>query len=422
MAMQVIKDAGGAPIKAWVGTKTESVDGYELCLGNGQPIQFPDIEDSALTQLKNLSRLPFWHKNGIAVMPDVHMGVGASIGTVLASGSAVIPSAVGVDIGCGMVAIRLSLKAKDLPDSLAPIRGQIERDVPNGRSEHKDVKHAMAAPSSIFARMPLPPLAVIKGLGLDGEGFDKYLRQLGTLGGGNHFIELCIDENDDVWVMLHSGSRGIGNQIGRYFINEAMELCERWHVDLPHRDLAFLPKGDPVFDQYIEAVEWAQKYAFENRKLMLELVLAGLRRHLPPFEVTEEAINCHHNYISMENHFRENVWVTRKGAVRAREGELGIIPGSMGQKSYIVRGKGNHESYCSCSHGAGRAMSRTEATKRFTVKDLQDQTAGVECRKDTAVVDEIPSAYKDLDVVMANQADLVEVVHTLKACLCVKGA
>jgi tRNA-splicing ligase RtcB len=428
--MQVIKEDGAAPIKAWVGSKTfdpsSGTLSQALLTRNGPGgNQIPDIEDSALDQLQNVARLPFIHKNGIAVMPDVHWGNGASVGSVIAGVDAVIPSAVGVDIGCGMVAIRLSLKASDLPVSLAHIRGQIERDVPTGFSEHNDIAKVE---TEHRRRMPVMPDLMHLGLGRmsknqdTAELFRKALKQLGSLGGGNHFIELCIDENQDVWVMLHSGSRGIGNKIGSYYIDRAKELCARWHVELPHGDLAYLPKGDPVFDEYIEAVQWAQQYAFANRALMLDLVLVGLRRHLPEFTVTDEAINCHHNYIAQENHFGQNLWVTRKGAVRARQDDLGIIPGSMGQRSYIVRGKGNAESYCSCSHGAGRAMSRTEAKKRFSLQDLADQTKGVECRKDAAVIDEIPGSYKSLDVVMANQVDLVDVVHQLQAVLCVKGA
>jgi tRNA-splicing ligase RtcB len=412
--MQVIKEDGAkVPIKAWVGTKAVD-DGHPRSIS---VVDGPDIEDSALVQLKNLARLPFWHKNGIAVMPDVHWGNGASVGSVLASRSAVIPSAVGVDIGCGMVAIRLSLTANDLPDSLAPIRGQIERDIPNGHHSHREEKarEMYQRGATVMDDIPMCVDELI-------PNYYNVSGQLGTLGGGNHFIELCLDEQDRVWVMLHSGSRGIGNKIGKTFIDKAKELCARWHVDLPDGELAFLPKGDVLFDEYVEAVDWAQRYAFKNRELMLEAVLAGLRRYLPEFTITDEAINCHHNYISQENHFGENLWVTRKGAVSAREGQLGIIPGSMGQKSYIVRGKGNEQSYCSCSHGAGRNYSRTAARKKFSLQDLVEQTKGVECRKDDAVLDEIPGAYKPLDMVMANQADLVEVVHTLRAVLCVKGA
>lgn len=250
----------------------------------------------------------------------------------------------------------------------------------------------------------------------------KIANQLGTLGSGNHFIELCVDENQDVWIMLHSGSRGIGNMIGTYFIEKAKRRMEQYFITLPDGDLAYLPEATDEFNDYVEAVNWAQNYALENRRLMMETVIAALRRHIPKeFVITQEAINCHHNYVEKENHFGKNLWVTRKGAIRARIGDLGIIPGSMGQRSYIVRGKGNPHSYCSCSHGAGRAMSRTVAKKRFTIADLEAQTQGVECRKDADVLDEIPSAYKSIDTVMANQTDLIEVIHELKAILCVKG-
>ena len=410
--MQVIKEENSAPIKAWVG-QTTNWTGEDLS-GKYGAYYTPDIEDAALTQLKNVARLPFIARNGVAVMPDVHYGVGATVGSVIASTSAVIPAAVGVDIGCGMVAVRTTLCANDLPDSLLALRQQIERDVPVGFAMHKD--------GSLMGgwKLNAPEVVVDNCMTRTGD-LETAVKQLGTLGGGNHFIEVCLDEHDAVWIMLHSGSRGIGNKIGRYFIDRAKELCARWHVDLPHDDLAYLPAGDPVFDQYITAVEWAQQYAFANRKMMLELVIAAMRRLLPTFELTEEAINCHHNYISRENHFNENLWVTRKGAVRARKDDLGIIPGSMGQRSYIVRGKGNPESYCSCSHGAGRAMSRTAARKQFTVDDLVAQTQGVECRKDDGVLDELPGGYKDIDIVMTHQTDLVEVVHTLKQVLCVKG-
>jgi tRNA-splicing ligase RtcB len=251
--------------------------------------------------------------------------------------------------------------------------------------------------------------------------FSKWANQMGTLGGGNHFIEVCLDETDQVWVMLHSGSRGIGNAIASYFIELARKDMERWMIQLPDRDLAYFPEGSEHFADYVEAVHWAQEYAMQNRVSMLELVLAALQRHLPPFEVTTEAVNCHHNYVAQEHHFGENVWVTRKGAIRAREGELGIVPGSMGARSFIVRGKGNADSFCSSAHGAGRKMSRTAAQKQFTESDLVQQTAGVICRKDKGVIDEIPGAYKDIDEVMANQSDLTEILHTLKQVVCVKG-
>jgi len=322
---------------------------------------------------------------------------------------------------CGMNAIRLSLKASDLPDSLLEVRNQIERDVPVGFNQHKDDakvaghwKGGTALQERlIFLQQKYPEIKVRA---------QTTLQQLGTLGGGNHFIELCLDENQDVWVMLHSGSRGTGNTIGRYFIDRAKEECARWHIRLPDNDLAYLPEGTDLFKGYVEAVSWAQDYALANRATMMSLTLAALRRRIDkPFEVTKEAINCHHNYVEKENHFGRNVYVTRKGAIRAREGDLGIIPGSMGQRSFIVRGKGNLDSYCSCSHGAGRRMSRNEAKKTFSLSDLVAQTQGVECRKDEGVIDEAPGAYKDIDDVMANQTDLVEVLHTLKQVVCIKG-
>lgn len=420
--MQIIKEPGMKPIKAWVGSKT-AVDSYidhELDAEVFTHVEVPDIEDAALKQAKNLARLPFIAGEGVALMPDVHMGIGASVGTVIATERALIPSAVGVDIGCGMNAVRLSLKASDLPESLLEIRHQIERDIPLGAGgAHKNAGRELADKLGVG----LPILATINMLKDPSVDFiGKAVSQLGTLGSGNHFIELCVDENDDVWVMLHSGSRGVGNMLGQAYIEKAKELCEQWHVQLPDNNLAYLPEASLECQNYIKAVGWAQNYAFKNREVMMETVLAALKRRIPKeFKITQEAINCHHNYVEKEHHFGRNMWITRKGAIRAREGDLGIIPGSMGQRSYIVRGKGNPESYCSCSHGAGRAMSRTEAKKRFSLADLAAQTEGVECRKDDAVLDEIPGAYKRLDVVMDNQRDLIEVVHTLKAVLCVKG-
>lgn len=395
--MNVLKEEGSRPIKIWT----------------------TDVEAQALTQLKNLARLPFIHANGVAAMPDVHAGKGSTVGTVIATDKAIIPAAIGVDIGCGMNAIRLSLKASDLPDNLKDIRSQIERDVPTGFGQHGENNYSFdfRGLTSLLVKSP--------GIGKNDltRAVDKASRQLGSLGAGNHFIELCIDENQDVWVMLHSGSRGIGNMIGTYFIEKAKRRMEQYFISLPDGDLAYLPEDTDDFNDYVEAVQWAQNYALGNRKVMMETVVAALRRHIKvEFTITQEAINCHHNYVEKENHFGRNLWVTRKGAIRAREGDLGIIPGSMGQKSFIVRGKGNLESYCSCSHGAGRKMSRTQARKTFTVDDLKAQTEGVECRKDSAVLDEIPASYKDIDEVMANQQDLVEVLHVLKQCLCIKGA
>ncbi|MEA3638408.1 MAG: RtcB family protein [Lamprobacter sp.] len=379
-----------------------------------------ELDPRSRQQLVNLSKLPFIHHH-VAAMPDVHAGIGATIGSVIATDRAIIPAAVGVDIGCGMAAARTSLTADQLDEKvLKTIFDQISRDVPVGRNQHKD-ERALTEAAQPFAA----PLAILtekhpqllKSVGR----FSNWVNQLGTLGGGNHFIEVCLDESNRVWVMLHSGSRGIGNAMGTYFIELARRDMERWMIQLPDRDLAYLPEGTEHFDDYVAAVSWAQAYARENRDQMMQLVLAALARHLPAFSVTEEAVNCHHNYVEREHHLGANVWVTRKGAIRAREGDLGIIPGSMGARSYIVRGKGNPESFHSCAHGAGRRMSRTAAEKQFTPADLAEQTQGVVCRKDKGVLDEIPGAYKDIDAVMANQTDLVEVVHTLKQVVCVKG-
>jgi tRNA-splicing ligase RtcB (3'-phosphate/5'-hydroxy nucleic acid ligase) len=382
----------------------------------------PELEPSARQQLENVARLPIVHGH-IAAMPDVHAGIGATVGSVIPTKGAIVPAAVGVDIGCGMNAVRLSLKAGDLPASLGRIRSAIESAVPVGFETHGGRRDAVREKSAKALEPGLTRIVAAnpKLASMQKDFQEAWVRQLGTLGGGNHFIELCLDEAQDVWVMLHSGSRGIGNVIGRYFIERARREMERQEVHLPHRDLAWLAEGSAVFEQYVEAVRWAQDYAIENRREMMRAVLAAIEPHLPPFRIAGEAINCHHNYVARERHFGENVYVTRKGAIRAGEGEMGIIPGSMGARSFIVRGKGNPDSLCSCAHGAGRLMSRSEARKRFTAADVQRQTTGVECRKDSGVVDEIPGAYKPIDEVMANQTDLVEVVHTLRQVLCVKG-
>lgn len=379
-----------------------------------------EIEDRAQQQLNNIATLPFVHHH-VAAMPDVHCGIGATIGSVIACHKAIIPAAVGVDIGCGMIACRLSLTANDLDEKLLKkIFDQISRDVPVGRGQHTQERaladRALTFEPQLMAMTEKHP-KLLKAFGK----FSNWICQMGSLGGGNHFIELCLDEEQRLWIMLHSGSRGIGNALGDYFIDLARKDMERWFIHLPDRDLAYFPEGSEHFNDYIEAVDWAQRYAFENRQAMLDLIIAALRRHLPPFEITREAVNCHHNYVAHEHHYDANVWVTRKGAIRAREGDLGIIPGSMGAKSYIVRGKGNSESFHSCAHGAGRKMSRTAAEKQFTTTDLAQQTEGIVCRKDKGVLDEIPGAYKDIDTVMANQEDLVEVLHTLKQVLCIKG-
>ncbi len=379
-----------------------------------------DVDEKSKEQLRNIASLPFVHHH-VAAMPDVHLGIGATIGSVIATHKAIIPAAVGVDIGCGMVAARLSITANDLDEkSLKKVFDQISRDVPVGRGQHADDRVLIEAVrpfepglKSLTHRHP----QLLKAFGK----FSKWANQMGTLGGGNHFIEVCLDESHQVWVMLHSGSRGIGNAMADYFIKLARQDMEKWMIHLPDRDLAYFPEGSEHFDDYVEAVHWAQDYAMQNRQSMLDLVLGALHRHLPPFRVTFEVVNCHHNYVAQEHHYRANVWVTRKGAIRARQGDLGIVPGSMGARSYIVRGKGNPESFCSSAHGAGRRMSRTAAEQQFTEHDLIRQTEGVICRKDKGVIDEIPGAYKDIDVVMENQSDLTEIVHTLKQLVCVKG-
>ena len=379
-----------------------------------------DVEAGARQQLVNLSQLPIIHHH-VAAMPDVHAGIGSTVGAVIATHRAIIPAAVGVDIGCGMIAMRASLTGNDLDEQrLKRVFDQISRDVPVGREQHKEAR-ALTDAAKPFGRELRRILDKHPQLEKRFPRTQNWVFQMGTLGGGNHFIELCLDEANHVWVMLHSGSRGIGNAIGTYFIELARRDAERQQIALPDRDLAYFREGAEHFDDYVEAVGWAQRYAAANRRAMADLVLAAMRRHLPAFEVTTEAVNCHHNYVERERHYGADVWVTRKGAIRARQGDLGIIPGSMGARSYIVRGKGSEESFQSCVHGAGRRMSRTQARKTFTPRDLVEQTEGVVCRKDRGVVDEIPGAYKPIDEVMANQSDLVEVVHTLKQVVCVKG-
>jgi tRNA-splicing ligase RtcB len=415
--MVQIFQEGGAPIKAWT---------------DGVP-----VEDSARAQLINVSKLPFIHSH-IAAMPDVHWGMGATVGSVIPTKGAIIPAAVGVDIGCGMVAARTSLMANDLPDNLAGIRSAIEKAVPHGRTNHGGAGDRGAwhnVPDAVATTMLGEGQGTSEGGGLQSrldaitvkhpkleKAAGRAPRHLGTLGTGNHFVEVCLDEDGAVWVMLHSGSRGIGNQIGQYFIERAKEHMRRWFISVPDQDLAYLAEGTQDFDDYVEAVGWAQDFARENRVTMMAAAMRALEQALGrPFEWGSVAVNCHHNYVTKEQHFGANVWITRKGAVRAREGDLGIIPGSMGARSYIVKGKGNADSFHTCSHGAGRAMSRGEAKRRFTVDDHVRATAGVECRKDEGVIDETPMAYKDIDAVMAAQADLVEVVHTLRQVVCVKG-
>ena len=402
MGIQIEMNKGRVPVKIWT----------------------RDIEATALQQLLNIAQLPIVYGH-IAAMPDVHAGIGATVGSVIPTRQAIIPAAVGVDIGCGMNAVRTTLKASQLPDQLRDIRRAIEAAVPVGFNQHPASKmrgSALQRTAQALEDRLTPIVGKHPSLQKMQRRFSEtWICQLGTLGGGNHFIELCLDEEQFLWVMLHSGSRGIGNVMGRYFIAAAQKDMRRHKVQLPDRDLAYFSEGSDLFDDYVEAVDWAQDYALMNRSQMLQAVLGVLRLHLPAFSLQDEAINCHHNYVAQETHFGEKLFVTRKGAISARDGELGIIPGSMGAKSYIVRGLGNAQSLCSCSHGAGRRMSRTAAKRQFNRFDLAQQTEGVECRKDGGVVDEIPAAYKDIDQVMANQRDLVEVLHTLKQVVCVKG-
>ena len=401
-----IEHQGQVPIKAWT---------------KGVP-----FEDAAIAQLNNIAQMSLVHSH-IAVMPDVHMGKGATIGSVIPSVDAVIPAAVGVDIGCGMVATKTTLTASQLPDNLAAIRHAFEAAVPHGRTGRGRGARDRGAWHNI------PDVVAGEWQKLE-KRFEKicvkhpaiknsnHVNHLGTMGTGNHFLELCLDENNAVWIMLHSGSRGVGNRIGTYFIELAKKEMERHQINLPDMDLAYLKEGSEYFDDYVEAVEWAQDFAAKNREIMMFNAIKALKKQIPiAFETAELAVNCHHNYISREHHFGKDCFVTRKGAVRAQKGEMGIIPGSMGARSFIVRGLGNPDSFNSCSHGAGRVMSRTKAKKVFNIQDQIAATQGVECRKDAAVIDEIPHAYKDIEKVMAAQQDLVEVVHTLKQIVCVKG-
>lgn len=409
--MQVFEGAQGGLIKAWV---------------DGVP-----VEDQARQQLDNIASMPFIHKH-VAIMPDVHWGKGATIGSVIPTKGAIIPAAVGVDIGCGMMAHRTSLTASDLPDNLSGLRTAIEEAIPHGRTDNggrndRGAWGELPTESNWLFTGGVPSLhsglqkIVDKHPKIE-RAADRAVHHIGTLGTGNHFVEVCLDKQDRVWIMLHSGSRGIGNRIGSYFIELAKQDMRRWFVNLPDADLAYLPEGTEHFADYMEAVGWAQRFARTNREVMMRAAMGALAKAVPkPFAVDEEAVNCHHNYVSHERHFGADVLVTRKGAVSAKEGELGIIPGSMGARSFIVRGKGNRESFCSCSHGAGRAMSRNEARKRFTLEDHIAATVGVECRKDEDVIDETPAAYKSIDAVMAAQVDLVEVVYELRQVVCVKG-
>lgn len=404
-AYNIIQDTKGVPIKMWT---------------KGVP-----VDEKSKDQLLKTAQMPFIYK-WMAVMPDVHVGIGATIGSVIPTKGAIIPAAMGVDIGCGMMAARTSLTASDLPDNLHALRTELERLIPHGmtkgrgRRDRGSWENAPERVDQVWAELVTDfEYICAKHPRLKNT---NNRTQLGTLGTGNHFVEICLDEHQQVWIMLHSGSRGVGNAIGNHFIELARKDMQKHFINLPDKDLAYLVEGTEHFDDYWFAVGWAQRFAMKNRELMMEAAVQALRIIInKPFNAKVEAVNCHHNYVDKEEHFGQEVLVTRKGAVRARLGEYGIIPGSMGAKSFIVKGKGNQESFCSCSHGAGRVHSRTAAKKLFTVQDQIEQTQGVECRKDEAVIDEIPSAYKPIEDVMKAQSDLVEVVYTLNQVVCVKG-
>ncbi|WPC04431.1 RtcB family protein [Pseudomonas benzenivorans] len=400
---EVLQIAPGKPIKLWT---------------QGVP-----VEREARQQLLKTAQMPFIFKH-LAVMPDVHLGKGSTIGSVIPTLGAIIPAAVGVDIGCGMIAVRTSLEAGDLPDNLHGLRRAIEQAVPHGKTFGRHDQGAWDEVPHIADQAWRALAGRFKAITDKHPRLEKSnnRQHLGTLGGGNHFIEVCLDEADRVWFMLHSGSRGVGNAIGRLFIELAQADMRQHLADLPDRDLAYFAEGSRHFADYVEAVGWAQDYARQNRALMMQAVIGAARRVIgKPFAAELEAVDCHHNYVQKEHHFGQEVLVTRKGALSAQKGELGIIPGSMGAKSFIVRGLGNPEAFCSCSHGAGRSMSRTQAKKQFKLTDQVRATAHVECRKDKDVIDEIPMAYKDIDAVMAAQRELVEVVHSLRQVVCVKG-
>lgn len=373
-----------------------------------------EVESGALDQLKNTASLPFIFKH-VAVMPDVHYGIGATVGSVVATKGAVVPACVGVDIGCGMMAALMPFKAKRLPDNLQALFDSISKAVPVGQDMHQSPTYHVQSLVEGYAWLP----KVLR----DNE--ERVTRQLGTLGGGNHFIEVCVDLDENVWVMLHSGSRGIGNKIGNYYIDRAKDVMKQYMIKLEDPNLAYLAEGTELFNDYWRDLQWAQAYAMKNREVMMALVMRSISEVIFGDATTvvtpELTVNCHHNYAERENHYGENVIVTRKGAVRARVGDMGIIPGSMGTRSYIVEGLGNSESFCSCSHGAGRVMSRSKAKQAFTLADVEEQTKGVVCRKDAGIIDELPGAYKSIDAVMENQKDLVKIVATLKQVLCVKG-
>ncbi len=390
---------GNVPIKIWVNDISE-------------------VEGDAITQLKNISSLPWVFKH-VAVMPDVHLGKGATVGSVIAMKDAVSPAAVGVDIGCGMAAIKTNLNASRLPDSLKQLRSDLESKIPVGFKDHRDpvvIKLLNHGQNKKFSDQVLKSFENITPQFVSMKS--KMMSQCGTLGGGNHYIELCLDQNNTVWMMLHSGSRNIGKSLAEYHMAKAKKLIHNQHI--PDRDLAAFLSGTIEMEEYRRDLLWAQNYAFLNRLTMLEIYYTVLKKHFPDVQRLDQIL-CHHNYVSEEVHFGENLIITRKGAISAKQGEKGIIPGSMGTKSYIVEGLGNPESFHSASHGAGRRMSRTQAKKEFTIKDLELQTKGIECRKDSGVLDEIPKAYKKIEQVMENQKDLVAILYELKQVLNIKG-
>src|SRR5215470_18059174 len=405
--MKVIKtDQMSVPLKAWV--------------------PYCGTDEQTIEQMRKVCSLPFIF-NHAALMPDGHLGKGSAIGAVVPTKGAIIPAVTGVDLGCGMMAVQTTLNANHLPDNLRNIRRAIEKAVPHGRTDNGGKRDKGAwgdiprRQTGVWRQLEIGYKAIIEKYPKLDRG--NHVNHLGTLGTGNHFIEVCLDEDDQVWFMLHSGSRGVGNRIGTFFIEMAKNDMREHIANLPDKDLAYFNEGTEHFDDYVEAVSWAQEFAMYNRKLMMEQIVDAVANsgEVPEFTLTETVVNCHHNYVALEEHYGEEVFVTRKGAVRAQRGDWGIIPGSMGARSYIVRGLGNPESFNSCSHGAGRAMSRAEAKRRYTVADHIAATQGVECRKDEDVIDETPMAYKSIDAVMEAQKDLVEIVHTLRQVVCVKG-
>jgi tRNA-splicing ligase RtcB len=394
--LEVISDAR-IPIKLWIPSA--------------------DIEIDAIKQLRNAANLPITYRH-IAVMPDVHFGRGATVGTVMVTKDAICPAAVGVDIGCGMMAVQTDLDPDKVTAKLDEIVHSIRRSIPVGFHENRELtvqvedwmeKDTSCGMLTTFSRN--------KGL------YEKACHQMGSLGGGNHFIEICLDKDRRVWVMLHSGSRHIGLRMATYHTKVAQALMKRYHISLPDPELAYLPQGETEFNDYWAELRWAQEYAMANRAEMMRRVMKDLSYAVHDKKHIERGffVNCHHNYAARENHFGENVIVVRKGAIKAGESDYGIVPGSMGAKSYIVQGLGDPQSFMSCAHGAGRKMSRKRAKSEFTVDDLKVQTEGIVCAKDESVLDEIPAAYKDIDTVMKNQHDLVKPVYVLRQIACIKG-